>query len=524
MNKFIVIIAAVLSINGYSQNTFQKTVIGPTATVFYASHIDANGNIYAGGIYGNPPSPRALISKFNECGTVVWTTTIGVNDEEVMDIAESSNGNIVAVGSSNSGGLGGGVDGLIFMLDTAGNVQWHKLFGGNQHDEFFKVVSTGNNEFMAVGTTSSYGLGASDILVVKFNTNGDTLWTKTYGGLSVEEGYNIRILADNNLLITGKTWTFGQGGGGGASDMYLLKINQNGDIIWTKTLGNASFFTESAFDAIELQSGNLIVVGHGGGAGLTLVKLTSIGNILSTNFYINPLGGSALRANEFTDVQLIGNDTLVLMIQGENIISSLSGPDGALILFDTTGNVIISHAYGGSITDNFGSMTLKNNTLVVVGSTYSSPFSGYIVKVNNAFNSGCSQTTHNVAGQPITFLEGNGGFVAQGIETGTVAMVINDSIILTSSTICANCIVTVGVESLNDEADITIYPNPTASELNITTELNIKYVAILDITGKTIEAYELKTNAINVTHLAKGIYFLKLETEEGAITKKFVKQ
>ena len=71
---------------------------------------------------------------------------------------------------------------------------------------------------------------------------------------------------------------------------------------------------------------------------------------------------------------------------------------------------------------------------------------------------------------------------------------------------------------------LVIYPNPTLTHLNIDTGLEIREITIIDITGKLIKTIKQNTNDINVADLSNGIYFLKLVTDEGTITKKFVKQ
>jgi PKD repeat protein len=83
---------------------------------------------------------------------------------------------------------------------------------------------------------------------------------------------------------------------------------------------------------------------------------------------------------------------------------------------------------------------------------------------------------------------------------------------------------TTGIDNINLNREINIYPNPTSNQLTITTGQNISEVAIIDITGKTIMVAKENTNTLNVTDLSDGIYFIQLITEERTITKKFVKQ
>jgi len=87
-----------------------------------------------------------------------------------------------------------------------------------------------------------------------------------------------------------------------------------------------------------------------------------------------------------------------------------------------------------------------------------------------------------------------------------------------------NCVAS-NVELTQDNAEIKIYPNPTNYELFIMNneQLTINNVVIVDLSGKTLMSQSSPLSQINVAHLASGVYFLKLETDKGIITKKFIK-
>ena len=82
----------------------------------------------------------------------------------------------------------------------------------------------------------------------------------------------------------------------------------------------------------------------------------------------------------------------------------------------------------------------------------------------------------------------------------------------------------VGINKLYSDLKIKIYPNPTSNQLLIDTELDIREIEIIDITGKIIMTTKENTTTINVVNLTTGIYFIKLITDEKTITKKFVNQ
>ena len=112
-------------------------------------------------------------------------------------------------------------------------VEWEKTFGGAEEDWFTSVSATSDGGYIVSGYTGSFGAGASDLYLIKTNGNGDVQWSKTYGGDKNDQAKSIIQTKDGCYTILGHTFSFGAGG----SDIYLLKINTNGDSLWTKTYG-----------------------------------------------------------------------------------------------------------------------------------------------------------------------------------------------------------------------------------------------------------------------------------------------
>jgi hypothetical protein len=97
-----------------------------------------------------------------------------------------------------------------------------------------------------------------------------------------------------------------------------------------------------------------------------------------------------------------------------------------------------------------------------------------------------------------------------------------------ASTFWANdsldCQMIISVDEYSLENSLSVYPNPTSNQLSIDTELEINEITIIDITGKLIKTTKQNTSTINVADLSNGIYFIKIITDKGTLTKKFVKQ
>ena len=126
---------------------------------------------------------------------------------------------------------------LLFKSIFAQNILWKKNFGLNTADDFGRsVIETSDGGIAIVGDTDSFGAGGNDVWLIKTNAGGDTLWTKTYGGTNGDFGYSIKQIKDGGFIIGGATYSYGVGG----ADFYIIRTDSIGDTLWTKTFGEVN--------------------------------------------------------------------------------------------------------------------------------------------------------------------------------------------------------------------------------------------------------------------------------------------
>jgi len=172
--------------------------------------------------------------KTNSSGNSLWTNTFGGTDDDFgYSIQQTIDGGYIITGST---GNFGAEDVYLIKTDALGDTMWTKTYGGSNNDNGNSVQQTVDNGYIFTGNTQSFGAGQRDVYLVKTDVNGDTLWTKTYGGTSFDESLSVQQTADGGYIITGNTQSFGTGG----VDVYLVKTNANGDTLWTKTYGGIS--------------------------------------------------------------------------------------------------------------------------------------------------------------------------------------------------------------------------------------------------------------------------------------------
>ena len=141
----------------------------------------------------------------------LWTQTFGGSDYDYgYSVQQTSDGGYIIAGYTSSYGAGS-ADVYLIKTDAGGAQQWTQTFGGSSDDIGHSVRQTSDGGYIIAGVTSSYGAGGWDVYLIKTDALGDTLWTKTFGGSSWDEGYSVQQTSDGGYIIAGKTLSYGAG-------------------------------------------------------------------------------------------------------------------------------------------------------------------------------------------------------------------------------------------------------------------------------------------------------------------------
>ncbi len=141
-------------------------------------------------------------------------------------------------------------------LPSHAQSEWEKTYGGAENDAGHFIQKTHDGNFIIVGFTESFGAGGKDVWLLKVNEQGDTLWTRTYGGPADDVGNKVRLTSDNGFIIAGYTKSFGAG----MADVYLVKTDEYGDTLWTRTYGDS--LDDVGNSVVEDDSSGFLVVGY----------------------------------------------------------------------------------------------------------------------------------------------------------------------------------------------------------------------------------------------------------------------
>jgi len=189
------------------------------------------GYIIAGWTWSFGADDDAYLIKTDANGNTVWTKTFGGSDQDVgYSVQQTSDGGYIIAGWTDSFGAGM-LDVYLIKTDANGNTVWTKTFGGSEWEEGNSVQQTSDGGYIIAGYTESFGAGESDVYLIKTNANGDTIWTKTYGGTNDDEGYSVQQTSDGGYIIASGTNSFGAG----ESDVYLIKTDANGNTLQPDT-------------------------------------------------------------------------------------------------------------------------------------------------------------------------------------------------------------------------------------------------------------------------------------------------
>ncbi len=245
------------------------------------------GYILAGETYSfGAGSDDFWLVKTDENGDSLWSSTFGGSGDECChSIQQTLDGGYILAGHTYSFAVGL-ADFWLVKTDEDGDSLWSRSFGRNDTDYCFSVKQTWDGDYyILAGFTSSLGAGGHDFWLVKTNSNGDSLWSRTFGGAQDEDCFSALETWDGYILA-GRTSSFGAG----ISDFWLLKTDLDGILQWNRTYGGSN--NEVCFSAWPTMDGGCAMAGSASSFGMGnddfyLVRTDMDGNLL----YSRTFGG-----------------------------------------------------------------------------------------------------------------------------------------------------------------------------------------------------------------------------------------
>ena len=206
---------------------------------------------------GGPKGKRwsdVLLAKVDAEGNPVWARSYGAaGPDEAFASTHARDGGYVLAGYVS--GDGNAMDALLLKAGADGRLEWAKTFGGSGTSYAKSVVRTGDGGYAFVADTTAFGAGASDILLVKTDANGNEQWSRTFGGADKDKSAMLMQVSDGGFLITGSTASFGDS----KLDALILRTDEAGNVRWASAFGESG--EDAALSAVEAPEGAFTVLG-----------------------------------------------------------------------------------------------------------------------------------------------------------------------------------------------------------------------------------------------------------------------
>ncbi len=245
---------------------------------------DSAGNAYVAGStlsYGyNNNFTNAFLLKFDPQGNLLWQRTWGgTSYERTQALALDAFGSIYLTGYTNSSGAGGG-DIFLIKVNSTGNLQWQRTWGGSDLDEGFGLTIDSSGYAYVAGYTQSFGI--KHAVLLKFNSTGSLQWQRNWGGSSADLGSSVAADVSGDIYMAGSTGSFATPTNDSAShwDVFLLKFDATGNLLLQETWGGTGF--DHGNDATVDANGTIYVSGVTASTqgGVFLLHLNPDGTIL----------------------------------------------------------------------------------------------------------------------------------------------------------------------------------------------------------------------------------------------------
>ncbi len=465
------------------------------------------------------------IMLFNQAPDIAWGRTFGgTGDDSGYGVVECIDKSFIAVGSTNSSG-NGDYNVYVVKVDSTGYPLWSKIFGGTSDDFAYSICPADNGHYLIVGSTNSSGNGLSDIYVLCIDENGDSLWARTYGDSLNETGYSITKTQDNNYVIAGMTNSYGAGG----NDIHAIKIDPTGELIWEKAYGENH--DDIAYSVSATNDGGSIITGTTYSSGnysgdIYLLKIDSLGQVMWT---------TTNHSNENTMAFSVQQTQDSGYIVCGSAYFTLLGYEWCLLKYDQRGS-LVWNTFQGSLNHDFAYAVqeVEYKNYIITGNF---SYEMYVVRADTQglnvwmliYGGAGTDCAHSVRKTT------DGGYIIVGL-TDSYGAGGND-LFLVKTYPDVTCIKEKTITVQFDIPEWVVCPNPfynrTTIEYHATKQGCATKMAIYDITGKIVKLFgSLSDNQSRIfwdgtdndnNILPSGVYYLVISSSKGQFSKKIIK-
>lgn len=288
-------------------------------------------------------------------GRIKWQKTLGGPDYEyAAAVMETSDNGIVVLGHSTSFSDNMS-DYFIMKLDAEGRVLWQKIISGIDYERAETMVEHADGDIVIMGESSSFGAGNLDTFIVRLDSRGELQWQKAVGGIFNDGVSSAVVTGEGDMIMAGNTWSFGEG----ESDIWIVRLDAAGDLVWEKTLGTreddyAASIVKGSDDSFFIAGGTMIYSEEGD---MWLLEMDDSGNMLSEKI--------------FGEGQIDFSSHIAALEGGGSIIAANANffdfveDDMWIARLDRGGNVLWQQSVGGPWEDYIHSILESNDGYIL---------------------------------------------------------------------------------------------------------------------------------------------------------------
>ena len=356
-----------------------------------------------------------------------WMKTFGrPNSSNVGDsVQQTTDGGYIIAGRTDP------IDSIIgdiwvIKTDRDGNKVWDKTFGGSNMDYPSDIKQTGDNGFLITGRTYSFGAGMDDVWVLKLDQNGNVQWNKTFGKQFLDFGWEGQQTTDGGYIIVGSICPYKAY----FCDVWLIKLDYEGNEQWNRTFGDPQY-VNFGHSVQQTRDGGYILAGSTGygvandKSAFWLIKTDAQGNERWNRTY----GGTGV--DEANSVELTSDDGYIIV--GNKYDSDSQRSDIWIIKTNQDGGEQWSKTYGGK-GDDYGEEAYQTTDggYIMIGTTQ--PYGdvnsyAWMIKLDASGNEQWNRTYGGKAGGLGTSvaLTSDGGYIITGSTASDVWLIKTDS-------------------------------------------------------------------------------------------------
>ena len=309
------------------------------------------GYVVIGYTWSSGAGSDVWLIKTDDNGTQSWNRTFGgIRDDKGYSIWPTIDFGYIIVGETWSLNMGGDV--WMIKTDVNGNEQWNKTFGGVKVDHGYAIQQTIDEGYIIAGSTESFGAGDFDVWLIKTDAEGNEMWDKTFGRGGFDQGLSVQQTTDGGYIITGSQTDSSDG----RQNVWLIKTDTNGNEQWNTTFGGTQ--DDYGYAVQQTADAGYILVGEtwasGAGGEVWLIKVNADGERIWDKTYGGTYTDWGVSIQQTTDEgYIITGSTMsfgaeyqdVLLIKTDENGTISDPPSTPAITGDTQGRVGVSTNY-----------------------------------------------------------------------------------------------------------------------------------------------------------------------------------